>query len=130
MTHPSSPETRQRKRLLFVYNADTGVFNAALDIAHKIFSPSTYSCQLCALTHSYFEVRAAWQTFVPQLEADCEFMHRDEFRRVYPEIEVALPAIFIRVQERVDVWMSNIEIANCADLPQLMQMISRKLDTA
>jgi hypothetical protein len=43
------------KSLLFVYNADSGVFNLVTDIAHKIFSPQTYACQLCCITHGNFE---------------------------------------------------------------------------
>ena len=36
--------------LLFVYNADSGFFNTLADIGHKLFSPATYPCQLCAIT--------------------------------------------------------------------------------
>ncbi len=30
------------KSIVFVYNADSGLFNALPDIAHKTFSPATY----------------------------------------------------------------------------------------
>ena len=40
-----------RVELLFVYNADTGLFNTVADAAHKILSPSTYSCNLCKVTY-------------------------------------------------------------------------------
>ena len=33
-------------KLIFVYNANSGKLSAALDIAHKIISPSTYQCRL------------------------------------------------------------------------------------
>jgi len=36
--------------LIFVYNANGGLVNSWLDTAHKIVSPSTYSCSLCAIT--------------------------------------------------------------------------------
>ena len=39
-----------RPRLLFVYNADTGLFNALADSAHKILSPQTYQWVLCEVT--------------------------------------------------------------------------------
>jgi len=29
------------KQLVFVYNADSGMFNTLTDIAHKVFSPKT-----------------------------------------------------------------------------------------
>lgn len=56
-------------QLVFVYNADSGLFNTVTDIAHKIISPSTYSCQLCTLTHSYFSVKKDWTDFLAELDA-------------------------------------------------------------
>ena len=38
----------------FVYNADGDVFSLVGDFAHKIFSPKTYNCNLCAITHGNF----------------------------------------------------------------------------
>ncbi|MBC7930780.1 MAG: hypothetical protein H7Z38_09495, partial [Rubrivivax sp.] len=54
--------------LVFVYNADSGLFNALTDIAHKAFSPATYQCNLCALTHSTFGMRKGWKRFLETLD--------------------------------------------------------------
>ncbi|MBU0498608.1 MAG: hypothetical protein KJ558_05035 [Gammaproteobacteria bacterium] len=59
--------------LLFVYNADSGLFNTLADIGHKIFSPGTYQCDLCALTHGYFQERIEWRAFVESLGVECRF---------------------------------------------------------
>lgn len=48
--------TLMRPHWLFVYNADSGLFNTATDIAHKILLPETYACNLCALTHGHFKI--------------------------------------------------------------------------
>jgi len=64
--------------LIFVYNADSGVFNLAADIARKIFSPQTFSCNLCAITHSTFGVRDEWRDYLKTLEVPFEFLHADE----------------------------------------------------
>jgi hypothetical protein len=87
-------DTPKPARLCFVYNADSGLFNTMADIGHKIFSPQTYSCQLCALTHGYFRERDAWRRFVETLPVKCEFLHRDEFRERYPDVADPLPAVF------------------------------------
>jgi hypothetical protein len=39
------------QELLFVYNADAGLVTGLLDTLHKVLSPSTYSCSLCAITY-------------------------------------------------------------------------------
>ncbi|MCF7977351.1 hypothetical protein U5801_08255 [Lamprobacter modestohalophilus] len=40
-----------RDELIFVYNADTGLFNQLADAAHKAFSADTYACNLCRVTY-------------------------------------------------------------------------------
>lgn len=72
-------------RLIFVYNADSGYFNVAADIAHKIFSPSTYPCSLCDLTYGIFKIRPEWDEFVQQSPVPFEFLHKDEFHATYPD---------------------------------------------
>lgn len=37
--------------LIFVYNAKSGLISAFGDMVHKIVSPATYPCSLCALTY-------------------------------------------------------------------------------
>ena len=81
--------------LLFVYNADSGLFNTMADIGHKLLSPETYACDLCALTHGYFSEKRQWREFVESLGPECEFLHRDQFRKCYPQDTTPLPAVFI-----------------------------------
>ena len=42
------------KELIFIYNAKSGLVNELLDFAHKIISPETYNCNLCAITYGTF----------------------------------------------------------------------------
>lgn len=109
--------------LLFVYKADSGLFNTATDIAHKVISPETYECQLCALTHGYFTMRKEWADFLAALELPCEFRHRDEIEGepgVDPE---SLPAIY---RWRDDAWQlcaGPEKIEGCSDLKQLQELV-------
>jgi hypothetical protein len=89
-------ERRGRPSLVFVYNAESGVFNALADSAHKIFSPATYACNLCALTHSAFGMRAGWRRFLESLGVSLEFLHADELRSRYPSESSPLPAVFVK----------------------------------
>ena len=86
---------RVKPKVVFVYNADSGVFNLAADMAHKIFSPQTYACNLCAITHSNFGMRKEWKTYLESLDNPLEFLHADEFKSKYEFEKVSLPAIFI-----------------------------------
>jgi hypothetical protein len=88
--------TENRKpKIIFVYNADSGVFNLLSDIAHKMFSPQTYACRLCAITHSNFSMKKEWKQYLDSLKNPLEFLHADEFKSKYSSDAVDLPAIFI-----------------------------------
>lgn len=115
-------------RLVFVYNADSGLFNTVSDIAHKILSPNTYSCQLCALTHGYFSVREEWVGFLEELDADCEFLHRDELIEKYQLDDLDLPAIYVRKETGgLEIFADKKTIEACNDLVALKQMLQDKL---
>ncbi|MGI8952546.1 MAG: hypothetical protein ACR2FN_13295 [Chitinophagaceae bacterium] len=49
--------------LIFVYNADADLFSTLTDFAHKILSPSTYQCKLCALTYGNISMKQEWKFF-------------------------------------------------------------------
>jgi len=116
--------TSQRAVLLFVYNADTGMFNTLADIGHKIFSPKTYQCDLCMLTHGYFSERDEWREFIEQLPIQAAFMHRDEFRQQHPQVDVALPAVFLQRGEQIKVCVNARSLRDCADLDDLKNLIT------
>ncbi len=52
-----------KQLLIFVYNANSDLFSTVTDFAHKILSPSTYQCQLCALTYGNFSKKAGMEIF-------------------------------------------------------------------
>lgn len=113
--------------LVFVYNADSGLFNTLSDIAHKIISPSTYSCNLCTLTHSYFTVRKDWTEFLTEIDAELEFLHRDELAQKYDLKDISLPVILIQENNQLSTWISTQEISECPSMDVLKVLISERL---
>lgn len=113
--------------LIFVYNADSGLFNALVDAAHKIFSPQTYRCHLCALTHAALGERRAWREFVSALGRPVEFLHADELRELYGETGARLPALFRLAGEHLELLISATEIDSCRTLDDLKKLVTGKL---
>ena len=113
----------EKPGLVFVYNADSGLFNALSDAAHKIFSPRTYQCNLCALTHSAIGMRREWKQFLDGLGVPLEFLHADELRERYGVAGVPLPAIFRRGGEGVEVLIDAESINACRTLGELERLI-------
>lgn len=116
-----------QSHLIFVYNADSGLFNTITDIAHKVISPGTYSCRLCSLTHSYFSVKKDWTGFLAGLEAELEFLHRDELNDKYGITDIDLPVILIKRDKQLDTWISSGEINSCPTMDALKVLIRDRL---
>jgi len=83
------------RSLIFVYNAPDGIGAALIDAAHKLISPATYPCSLCAVTHGAVAMRRDWRAYLARLPYPATFYHRDGFRRAFPELQIALPAVLI-----------------------------------
>jgi hypothetical protein len=121
--------THPRPALVFVYNAESGLFNTLADAAHKIFSPRTYPCNLCALTHSAVGMRKEWREFLDGLDAAPEFLHADELEERYGVVGLALPAIFRREGGDVEVLADADSINACVTMDDLKRLLLNALDS-
>lgn len=113
-------------KLVFVYNADSGLFNTLTDIAHKIFSPETYTCQLCAITHSVFREREEWKHYIKNLGVNSEFLHRDEFVSQHKLPDAEFPAIFLEKSGELTLCISASDLASSHSIEELKELIAEK----
>jgi len=116
-----------KRTLVFVYNADSGVFNALSDLAHKTFSPQTYSCNLCAITYSAFGMRKEWKQFLESLDLEKEFLHSDELKQRYGIEAPRLPAVFKKAQGGLKLYIDADAINECKSIADLKGLILDKL---
>ncbi|CAA9575695.1 MAG: hypothetical protein AVDCRST_MAG86-2154 [uncultured Truepera sp.] len=114
--------------LVFVYNADSGLLNALLDLGHKVVSPRTYACRLCALTYSPLGMRRQWRTFTEQLERPVTFLHADELAERYGLKGVALPAVFEEKGSQLELLLTREAINRCGSLADLEGLLTRSLN--
>jgi hypothetical protein len=110
-------------KLLFVYNADSGLFNLLADAAHRVVRPSTYPCRLCAITYTFIGMRAEWRDFIQSLGHPIEFLHRDELAEVYGISDVPLPAVFVNWGDRTRLLVSAADIDGCKSMEDLKQLV-------
>lgn len=122
MIDPTSP------KIIFVYNADSGVFNLLSDIAHKMISPQTYACNLCAITHSNFGMRKEWKEYLDSLKKPLEFLHADEFKEKYPLKKANLPAIFIEENDSLKQIADSEQINHSRSIQDLRIIIENGLN--
>ncbi|WP_301752062.1 hypothetical protein [uncultured Erythrobacter sp.] len=111
--------------LIFVYNAKSGLISAFGDMVHKIVSPATYPCSLCALTYGAFSMRAEWRRFLDGTGLPTRFLYRDEFRNQPDARDLALPVILLGGQ--APVLVSAAELNALPDLPALIALVEARL---
>ncbi|WP_207431845.1 hypothetical protein [Sabulibacter ruber] len=113
-------------QLVFVYNANADLFSTVTDFAHKLLSPQTYPCQLCALTYGNFTEKQAWKTFVQHLPIPSVFLHKDEFAKKY-RLDTRLPAVFLQQDGTLEEIISKSELENCSSLEALQDLVRSNL---
>jgi hypothetical protein len=113
------------KKLILVYNANSGLFSQAADFAHKIVSPSTYRCHLCAITYGDFSMKQDWKVFISDFPVEMVFLYKDEFLDQY-KVDTAFPAVFMLTHTGIRQLISQQEIENCRSIEELKLLIVQK----
>ncbi len=117
------------ERLVFVYNAHSGLANALLDSAHKMLSPKTYDCGLCVITHGVLGENRKWKDFRKSWGVPMEFLHSDEFSRKYPDHGTGQnkwPMVFVSLGGRLCNFLDREEIAQMQGQEDLILAIRQK----
>lgn len=114
--------------LVFVYNADSDLFSTLTDYVHKLLSPATYACSLCALTHHHAGMRKAWKDFVASLPCKTLFLHKDQFGKLYPVYkETGLPAIFLAGKNQLRLLLPAAMLNELRTLEELIHALQTHL---
>lgn len=116
-------------KLLFVYNAKAGLANSLFDSAHKMFSPSTYNCNLCDITFDVFTENKVWRKFREETDLQLEFLHKNEFLEQFPEQgkEYGFPLILNLENNQLSVFMPVEEVNKLKDAKELIAVIRSKV---
>ncbi|MBE9044265.1 GTPase [Pleurocapsales cyanobacterium LEGE 10410] len=108
-------------KLIFVYNADSGLANTLMDIGHKVISPQTYECNLCDLTFGVFKEQKKWKEFREKSNTEMEFLHRDEFEQKYGK-KFDYPLI-LKQDDELSVMVSQAELNQIQTLDELISKV-------
>lgn len=114
-------------RLVFIYNAEAGLAHGLVDSLHKLVSPRTYSCGLCAITHGFATMRPAWRDWLAKLDIPAEFFHRADFAAAWPGVEIALPAILIERRGMLEPIVSAAEFGEIDTVDALIAVLENRL---
>lgn len=117
-------------KLFFIYNVDSGKANALFDTFRKLINPTSYSCDLCALTYGIFSERKKWKDFRKKLDLETEFLHKDEFRKRYASkfgYKFQYPIVLLEKSAELEVLISNAEISEFDSVESLIEVVENRL---
>ena len=109
-------------KLIFVYNANSGMLSAAFHVAHKIISPSTYACNLCALTYGTFTERDTWKKFREESDTELVFYHKDEFENEFKK-QFTYPIVLKEENGELTEYLSTDKINAFSDVEDLIAQL-------
>jgi len=114
-------------KLIFVYNADASLFAAASDFTKRILNPEEYECNLCMVTYGNFGMmKDEWKKYIDEQPQEKIFLHRDEFAKVYPNLNNDLPAIFCSDDTSTRVLVTKDEIEKVETVPEMIDLLESK----
>jgi len=114
-------------KLIFVYNADSGLINTVKDFWHKALRPSTYQCNLCQTTFGTFRAKKEWKSFISDLGIDSEFLHKDEFVEKYDVKDAKYPSAYILKNGNLTVFITQEEMNEVTTITEMEELVSSKL---
>jgi len=117
----------QKRKILFIYNANSNLLFAMSDMLHKIISPESYQCSLCKLTHGYFQSFPAWKAFIEQLKIPHQVLHKDEFESLYGQSNLALPAITEAIDGELKLLVTKEQLDQIKSLDELLTILKAAL---
>ncbi|MEM8779384.1 MAG: GTPase [Cyanobacteria bacterium P01_G01_bin.49] len=112
-------------KIIFVYNANSGLVNTLLDIGHKIISPQTYECNLCQITYGVVAEKEEWKTFRESSTDEFEFLHKDEFENKYRQKRKYPIILKENNDNRLDELISRDDLNQMKSSHQLIQKLQQ-----
>lgn len=114
-------------QLIFVYNANSGMVNTIFDMAHKLFKPDTYQCQLCTLTHGALQEHHKWKEFHNVARIDIDFYHKDEYEKKFSQT-FSYPVILHKQHDQLHIFIDSETINSYNKTEALIQALRDKLN--
>ncbi len=110
-------------KLLFIYNANSGKLNALFEAGHKLISPSTYKCSLCALTHNAFNENGTWKNYRTQSKMEMEFYHKDEFEATFPNVNMIYPTVLKLENQQLSTVLNSEALKELSTIEALIERL-------
>lgn len=112
--------------IFFVYNAKKGFGNKLMDGMHKVVSPSTYACDLCAVTYHAVGKRKAWKDFLKNMPIPVRFYYTNSIPSEFDK-NFEYPAVLRYENSSVSCILDKQDFAAINDLNEFIVLLKEKV---
>ncbi|XOV67252.1 MAG: hypothetical protein ACFHU9_16675 [Fluviicola sp.] len=112
--------------LFFVYNARKGVGNMIMDGLHKVVSPTTYACDLCAFTYSAVAKKKKWKAFLEAKEIPIHFYYKNTIPKEFDQ-NWEYPVVLRYENSSVTRILDRQDFAAINDLDEFIVLLKEKV---
>jgi hypothetical protein len=113
--------------LHFVYNANNDAISKLSDYVHKLVSPSTYKCDLCAITHHNFGMRSSWKNFIVGTSVEMKFWYIEAFEAAF-DTAFKYPVVLEKTDNNFKIVLEKGQLASIKDAVELIKLITFHID--
>jgi len=114
--------------LVFVYNADSGLFSSATDFIKKLATPDEYDCNLCMVTHGSLKMKSPWKDYLDTIPNKKLFLHRNEFLKDFPKNNnIDLPVILAQNNDDINILVHAEEINAVKTLEEMKTLLQKAI---
>ena len=115
-----------KQKLIFIYNAESGLINGIIDYLHKIFSPDSYDCSLCKLTYNNLGKIRKWRKFLKSSNYEIVFAYKDHLKIMGIDNGIKLPTVLLNDNS---ILFGSSEIESCKSLDELIDKLKSKINS-
>lgn len=107
------------------------MWSKSLDLAHKMLSPSTYNCDLCALTHGNFSEKKIWKNFKENSDVGFVFIYKDAFVKKYSNLDKYVFPIILELQDDNDpiILFDAQKLASIGSIEEFIKKLKKEILT-
>lgn len=95
-----------------------------------MLKPSTYSCELCKLTHGIFWEKSVWKKFRTLAEVEMDFLYKKEFQKIYASkfgYRFEFPVVLMESDKGLEMIFSKNDLKEIKSTEDLIKSLKEKL---
>jgi hypothetical protein len=116
------------QKLIFIYNAKSGLVADVKGAMTKILNPGSYDCDLCKITYGVVTIKDDWRVYLASLPHAKVFLHKDELvgqNEKYSKYD--LPVLLLESDDKLLELVTKKDFEGIRTVQDLVQMIDKKL---